>query len=84
MESMLEQQEQWMEQNPLRRYRKANGVSYMNTARILGVTIAAVQKWENGTSQPTPENMAKIAVFCQDPNLAEKWEEWLSRRPQIA
>jgi transcriptional regulator with XRE-family HTH domain len=49
-----------MERNDLRKRRKALGLSQMELARLVGVSLLTVQLWERGVSQPKPENREKL------------------------
>ena len=49
-----------MEGNGLRKRRKALGLSQMELARLVGVSLLTVQLWERGVSEPKPENREKL------------------------
>jgi transcriptional regulator with XRE-family HTH domain len=50
--------------NRLRRYRKARGLSQVDTARILGLKSAArISRWEQGHCLPTMVNLFKLAAL---------------------
>lgn len=49
-----------MERNDLRKRRKALGLSQMELARLVGVSLLTIQTWERGVSQPNPENREKL------------------------
>lgn len=49
-----------MEGNDLRKRRKALGLSQMELARLVGVSLLTVQLWERGVSEPKPENRGKL------------------------
>ena len=49
-----------MERNDLRKRRKALGLSQMELARLVGVSLLTVQIWERGVSEPKPENREKL------------------------
>jgi len=49
-----------MERNNLRERRKALGLSQMELARLVGVSLLTVQIWERGVSEPKPENKEKL------------------------
>ncbi|MGI5927696.1 MAG: helix-turn-helix transcriptional regulator [Thermacetogeniaceae bacterium] len=44
----------------LRKRRKALGLSQMELARLVGVSLLTVQTWERGVSEPKPENREKL------------------------
>ncbi len=45
----------------IRLYREKAGLSQRELAYAIGVSQAAVAQWENGTSQPTLDNLRKVA-----------------------
>jgi transcriptional regulator with XRE-family HTH domain len=49
-----------MERNDLRKRRKALGLSQMELAKLVGVSLLTVQIWERGVSKPKPENKEKL------------------------
>jgi predicted transcriptional regulator len=55
-----------MERNDLRKRRKALGLSQMELARLVGVSLLTIQTWERGVSEPKPENKEKLEqVFAE-------------------
>lgn len=74
----------WIEENPLRRWRRETNTTIMQAAVRMGVTITTIQKWEFGGMRPGPENLARMAgaMGQQEEALADAWDSWLSRRPQ--
>jgi len=50
----------FMERNDLRKRRKALGLSQMELARLVGVSLLTIQTWERGVSEPKPENREKL------------------------
>lgn len=64
--------------NPLYIYRSENAWSLRIMAAKCGVTQTTVSKWEDGTSYPTDDNMAKIAEVIKTDSklLAARWREW--------
>lgn len=44
----------------LRKRRKALGLSQMELARLVGVSLPTIQIWERGVSEPKPENREKL------------------------
>lgn len=49
-----------MERNDLRKRRKALGLSQMELARLVGVSLLTIQTWERSVSEPKPENREKL------------------------
>lgn len=48
----------------IRKYRKECGLTQEEMAKRLGVTTPAVNKWENGNTNPDIELLAPIAGCC--------------------
>jgi DNA-binding XRE family transcriptional regulator len=55
----------------LRRWRKAAGLKQNALAALLGVSQAAVSRWENGLDQPSPALHAKIRDMIGRPSFSE-------------
>lgn len=74
----------WMEENPLRRWRKRNELSMMDAAATLGVGLSSVQNWEQGAYQPNEESMPKLAdlLGVKPETLTRQWREWYRDRPR--
>jgi transcriptional regulator with XRE-family HTH domain len=45
----------------LRELRKASGMTQIEFAKRIGISLNTVSYWENARTQPMPEKMAKIA-----------------------
>ncbi len=57
----------------IRKYRKEAGMTQEEMANRLGVTTPAVNKWENGNSNPDIELLAPIAPhFTGYPNVISR------------
>lgn len=65
--------ERIMERNDLRERRKALGLSQMELARLVGVSLPTIQIWERGVSKPKPENREKLERVLNE--LEEKCKE---------
>ncbi len=44
----------------LRKRRKALGLTQMDLARLVGVSLVTIQTWERGIGTPKPENLEKL------------------------
>lgn len=75
------QTKEWIEDNPLRIWRKSNGLSMRDLAANIGVNLMSVQGWEVGNSFPNPENMASIVQLTNDLDLPRRWFEWYKIGP---
>ena len=73
--------EQWIDKNPLRRWRVRSGLEWAEVTAQLGVGTTAVKYWEWGATRPSPDNMQRISdVIGIDADRA--WTRWLNARPQ--
>ena len=59
-----------MERNDLRKRRKELGLSQMELARLVGVSLLTIQTWERGVGEPKPENREKLEQVLNE--LEEK------------
>jgi len=73
----------WMKKNPLRQWRRRNGMSMLALAPMLRVSMLAVQLWENGTNRPNADNMEKLKRALNDENLPSTWDAWFRERPRL-
>lgn len=71
---------EWMEENPLRRWRYENGCGVMETAARLGVSMTVIQLWERGVHVPRAYNLERIANLVGEGTI-EAWNDWIERRP---
>jgi transcriptional regulator with XRE-family HTH domain len=72
---------EWIEQNPLRKWRLAAGLTLAETAVTLGVGQTAISTWENGAYLPKWPNLDKMAQITGIENIAGEWEKWYKSRP---
>jgi DNA-binding transcriptional regulator YiaG len=71
----------WIEANPLRKFRKEQGLSIMAIANMLGVGMSTIQTWESGAHWPKDENFDRMSAIMQKTNLEQSWSKWLQSRP---
>lgn len=50
----------------LKEVRKSLGISQMNLAKKVGVSLLTVQLWEHGISNPNEENREKLEVTIKE------------------
>lgn len=65
-----------MADNPLHSWRDDNGVSRVQVAALLKVTVTSLYIWESGAGRPSDESMEKLAVMMDKPNLRDEWMDW--------
>lgn len=56
----------------IRYFRERRGLKAAQLARACGVSAASVSEWEAGNTEPTHENLARVARAC-GVDLAEFW-----------
>ena len=81
MLDMKSQIKEWIEQNPLRVWRKRNGLALHHVSSQLGVGLFTIQTWENGNSIPNSQNMAAIIEMTNNENISAEWKEWYLNAP---
>jgi DNA-binding XRE family transcriptional regulator len=84
MLDFVERQKAWIEDNPLRKFRRTAGATFMLVASALEVSTFTIQNWESGAAEPSAEAMAKIGALLSDDNICATWSEWLGRKPCLA
>ena len=62
--------------NPLRLWRKTNGVLTRTVAARVGVAANTVTLWESGSIKPSKTNMLRLISLTRIFDLAQKWEDW--------
>lgn len=69
----------WKAECPLKSFRNARGLSQVNLALMLGVSVGSIAGWESGSYHPTEDNMAALARV--DQATADRFASWLKRGP---
>jgi DNA-binding transcriptional regulator YiaG len=72
----IETIDQWLLENPLRKWRKDSQFRVSRIAQILGVSLTAIQKWEGGHTTPNEVNMKSLAALTAQPDFQEQWNKW--------
>jgi transcriptional regulator with XRE-family HTH domain len=77
--------QQWVEKNPLRVWRKKQGLSASDAALALDLNYSSFQPWERGSYRPMEESMQKMAdaMGIKLSTLDKKWSDWYAKRPAI-
>lgn len=70
----------WQEQNPLRVWRRDNGISIDAAAGMMGVSRSTIQLWESGSSHPNEDNMDLLTRVI-GPMFRRRWDKWLDANP---
>lgn len=79
--SKVEELRELVEENPLRQWRTAYGVTYAEICVLLRVTATTVQKWEVGSVMPSDTQWGKLARLMDDSDIESKWRQWSARLP---
>jgi DNA-binding transcriptional regulator YiaG len=72
---------EWKEKNPLRQFRKKQGLKQQTMAAMMGVSYHVVYRWESGMTEPTEEQLKMMGERIGIENLSEEWSEWIKARP---
>ena len=66
--------------NPLRKWREANGITRSTVCAAIRVSQNTVVKWEQGSNIPNRINIERLAKFMgkSTKELAIEWFEWLN------
>lgn len=80
---MADQHKAWQESNPLREWRKREGLSINGTASLLRVSLKTLQLWESGAANPTEINLARVAglMNLKPATLQSRWWKWKEIKP---
>lgn len=74
--------EEWINENPLRKWRKLHGYTQGDVGNMIGVSLQMVKHYEFGDAQPTIEVAHKIEELVGG-DLLKDWNEWRKRRPTL-
>jgi len=73
---------EWVDKNPLRRWRHHEKISIMRAAVGLGVTMTTIQVWERGTATPTDGNMDNLESVVGE-GTRKAWARWAKNQPKV-
>lgn len=71
----------WQSENPLRQWRKDNGITLHQTAAMAGCSVSTVQLWEAGANVPSGQYLSTLKQIL-GPNTETRWRRWYSRQPE--
>ena len=71
----------WQSENPLRQWRKDNGITLHQTAAMVGCSVSTVQLWESGANVPSGKYLDKLTKIL-GPNAQTRWMRWHGRQPE--
>lgn len=73
---------EWIELNPLRQWRKKQGISVNEAALRFEVSRTTVANWEAGVTYPSFESMAVIEMETDGVATPVNWVAWKIKRPE--
>jgi DNA-binding transcriptional regulator YiaG len=75
----------WIELNPLRKWRHRQELSMMDASALLGCGMSSVQHWEQGAYYPSDDSIDKLAgaMQVQGDTLARSWKQWYAKKPKV-
>ena len=73
----------WRNANPLRKFRKAGGISVFLMAGKVGCSPQSLNMWESGVTQPSDGSLDKIAkaMGMKGRDIGSSWDLWLRDDP---
>ncbi|MFY0758746.1 helix-turn-helix domain-containing protein [Metabacillus dongyingensis] len=77
--SMKARLTKWKSNNPIKLFRKENGLSQQDLAAMIGVSTYTLQRWEGGTVSPTNGNLDILNEIIE--GIEGKLQDWKSERP---
>lgn len=83
MTAVKDRHREWVQSNPLRRFRQDNKLSINDAASMLDVGISTIQAWEGGVYTPNEQHMRSLAELVDDPSLPRRWADWNATKPTI-
>jgi DNA-binding transcriptional regulator YiaG len=78
----VKQRKEWIENNPIRKYRKENKLPLNVAASMFDVGVYTVQRWESGDVKPNEDNMQKIVKLLGE-GAESQWKEWMKSKPSL-
>lgn len=79
--SMKLRLQEWKRNNPLKAYRKQEGLSQPDLAAIVGVSVYTIQRWEDGAVSPSGDNKVKLGKLID--GFSDQWNEWKNNKPSL-
>lgn len=78
---MRSEHKEWVNENPLRKYRRDKGLTLMEAAGTLGVALSTLHCWEMGVHSPSVDHFLKIKTQLGVTDIFDQWDEWSHNRP---
>lgn len=75
-DEQLEAFDVWMERNPIRVWRKQEGVTIQRFAQAVGINWRRIVCYERGDRRPRDTTLHTMERYCKIDGLLDKWREW--------
>ncbi|MEI2465132.1 helix-turn-helix domain-containing protein [Niallia taxi] len=72
---------EWKKGNPIKKFRKDKGLSQPDVASLLGVSTYTVQRWEDGSVNPSGDNENKLNELIV--GFGDEWKDWKKKKPTV-
>lgn len=74
---------QWVEENPLRQWRKKKAVTLAFLGSMIEVGYHTVHDWETGAGMPNDNQLLLLSKIMNFKNLKKELQEWKKRKPTL-
>lgn len=81
IKTFQELEDEWKENNPLRKFRKNRHLKQSTIAASMEVSYHVVYRWESGMTEPTKEQFQILGKLTGIKKLADEWKVWMEQRP---
>ena len=78
-----ERKKKWVEENPLRKWRLANGHTQADVGNAIGMNFHSIYNWETGMASPDSKQLLKLSSLMNNKSLAREWVKWHQDKPRI-
>lgn len=79
-EDIVKAHKEWVEENPLRQWRRDNSVSIHQAASLIGCGVSSIQLWESGTNYPSDRFWDRMTALI-GPRVKSRWDRWAEKNP---
>jgi len=83
MESFRERERGWLLDNPLKKWRVANGFMIRDIAAAAGWGYHTAYRWEIGQSTPNDDQVKALIKITGNKNIKQELMAWAKRRPLV-
>jgi transcriptional regulator with XRE-family HTH domain len=82
--TLRDQRREWIERNPLRKWRAAQDLTMADVASMMNVAFASVQLWETGGRFPSDDALGRMSELTgRSPGtLSRSFARWQGGQPR--